>query len=88
VGAIGVGLGVVVRNQVASIIGLLAWGFAVSRTSLASSSVGASGLSTGRPDRALEFPDHLPPAAAGRRGAPGVGRSLSSRRRVALVALT
>jgi ABC-2 type transport system permease protein len=65
-GAIGVGLGVIVRNQVGSIIGLLAWGFvvenllfafvpSVGRFAPAHASDALTGLTT----------DHLLPAAAG-----------------------
>jgi ABC-2 type transport system permease protein len=65
-GAIGVGLGVVVRNQVASIIGLLAWGFVVENLLFAFvPSVGRFGpVHAGDALTGLTT-DHLLPAAAG-----------------------
>ena len=65
-GAIGVGLGVVVRNQVASIIGLLAWGFVVENLLFAFvPSVGRFGPVHAQDALTGLTTDHLLPAAAG-----------------------
>ena len=65
-GAIGVGLGVVVRNQVASIIGLLAWGFVVENLLFAFvPSVGRFGPVHAQDALTGLTTEHLLPAAAG-----------------------
>jgi len=65
-GAIGVGLGVVVRNQVASIIGLLAWGFVVENLLFAFvPSVGRFGPVHAADAMTGLTTEHLLPAAAG-----------------------